>query len=60
MAKRVKMTFVVDEELRRQAKIRAAQTSQSISSFLRESLRKWVEEPLPEAEEQEEPEKTTA
>jgi len=59
MARQVKMTFVVDEELRRRAKIKAAQTGQSISSFLRECLRKWVEEPLLEAEEQEEQERKT-
>ena len=59
MGKQVKVTFYVDEELRRQAKVKAAQSDQSMSSVLREFLKRWVEEDPPEAEGQEEPEKKT-
>jgi len=40
--------------LRRQAKIKAAQTGQTMASVLRECLRKWAEEPVPEPEKLEE------
>ena len=53
MSRLVKMTFLVDDDLRRQAKIKAAQTDMSMASVLRECLKRWVEEPLPAPEEQE-------
>ena len=52
VTRQVQMSFSVDEDLRRQAKIRAAQTGQTMASVLRECLRKWAEDPGPEPEEQ--------
>jgi len=54
MSNKVKVTVWVDEELRRRAKIKAAQTDRSISSVLRECLERWIEEDLPEPEGQQE------
>ena len=53
MDKLVQLTFLLDEDLRRRAKVKAAQTGQSMASVLRECLRKWVEEPEPGEPDQE-------
>ena len=51
MSKQVKVSVWVPVELRRQAKIKAAQTDRSISSVLRECLRRWIDQEPTEPEE---------
>ena len=39
----VRIIFLAPADLRRKAKVKAAQTDQSLASVLREALQRWVE-----------------
>ncbi len=48
MAKKVKLAVELDEELRRKAKIKAAEMGKPIAQVVREALKKWIEDDPPE------------
>lgn len=47
MEKKVKVTIQLPEELRRKAKIKAAQTGKPYAEIVREALAKWVQDDPP-------------
>ena len=47
-----RITVKVSQALHRKVKVRAAMIGKSISDVLREYLEAWVEEPLPEPEQE--------